>query len=117
MEKRIKALYIITIIAILSFLGMQVYWLYGRYEFSLSEYETSAYKTIRQTVTELNQTRQEQPDSDGRTRTLQSKYSLNHSYDSVGSQVTIAVVSTQKYYAHELLGIKENRPLTSEVEI
>lgn len=90
MEKRIKALYIITIIAILSFLGMQVYWLYGRYEFSLSEYEASAYKTIRQTVTELNQSRQEQPDSDGRTRTLQSKYSLNHSYDSVGSQVTVA---------------------------
>lgn len=89
MEKRIKALYIITIIAILSFLGMQVYWLYGRYEFSLSEYEASAYKTIRQTVTELNQSRQEQPDSDGRTRTLQSKYSLNHSYDSVGSQVTV----------------------------
>lgn len=117
MEKRIKALYIITIIAILSFLSMQVYWLYGRYEFSLSEYEASAYKTIRQTVTELNQSRQEQPDSDGRTRTLQSKYSLNHSYDSVGSQVTVAVVSTQKYYAHELLGIKENRPLTSEEQI
>jgi len=39
MEKRIKTLYIITIIAILSFLAMQVYWLYVRYEFSLREYE------------------------------------------------------------------------------
>ena len=35
MKKRIKTLYIITIIAILAFLGMQVYWLYGRYEYSL----------------------------------------------------------------------------------
>ena len=39
MEKRIKTLYIITIIAIIAFLGMQMYWLYGRYEFSLKEYD------------------------------------------------------------------------------
>ena len=39
MEKRIKALYIITIASILAFLGMQVYWLYGRYEASLGEQE------------------------------------------------------------------------------
>lgn len=39
MEKRIKILYIITIIAILAFLGMQIYWLYGRYEVNLRESE------------------------------------------------------------------------------
>lgn len=38
MEKRIKALYIITIIAILSFLGMQFYWLYVRYDSALADY-------------------------------------------------------------------------------
>ena len=42
MERRIKLLYIITIVAILAFLGMQAYWLYGRYEFSLSEYDSYA---------------------------------------------------------------------------
>lgn len=41
MERRIKTLYTVTIIAILAFLGMQVYWLYGRYEYSLIEYERS----------------------------------------------------------------------------
>ncbi len=46
MEKRIKTLYIVTIIAILTFLGMQVYWLYGRYEYSLQEYENDTYKAL-----------------------------------------------------------------------
>lgn len=74
MEKRIKALYIITIIAILAFLGMQVYWLYGRYEFSLSEYEATAYDKIVHTVDELNQSRREVADKKGRVQTLESKY-------------------------------------------
>ena len=39
MEKKIKTLYILSIVAILAFLGMQAYWLYGRYEYSLTEYE------------------------------------------------------------------------------
>lgn len=47
MEKRIKTLYIITIAAILTFFGMQVYWLYCRYEASLCEQEDRIHASIR----------------------------------------------------------------------
>lgn len=46
MEKRIKALYIITIIAIIAFLGLQAYWLYGRYEYALNDYERNLSERI-----------------------------------------------------------------------
>ncbi len=48
MEKRIKILYIITIIAILTFLGMQLYWLYGRYQFSLKECESQLSEKVEE---------------------------------------------------------------------
>lgn len=114
MEKRIKALYIITIIAILAFLGMQAYWLYGRYEFSLNEYETNAYKTMVQLMSELGQNRPETPDEKGRVSTRRSTYNFNKDVDSVGKVRKTATIISQKYFAHELLGIKENRPLTEE---
>ena len=114
MEKRIRTLYIVTIVAILAFLGMQIYWLYGRYEYTLGEYEAAAYRTIVQTVAELNESRSESPDSAQRVRTQRSHYNLNHDSDSTGRRRTTAIVVSQKYYAHELLGIKENRPLTDE---
>lgn len=50
MEKRIKALYIITIIAIIFFLGMQMFWLYGRYELNLDEYEQSLNARVAECV-------------------------------------------------------------------
>lgn len=115
MENRVKALYLITIIAILAFLGMQIYWLYGRYCFALAEHESSAYETIVRTVSELNRSRGEEgTDSLRRVRTHSSKYNINYDSDSSGlTRTTVAVIS-QKYYAHEILGIKDNRPLTPE---
>lgn len=114
MEKRIKVLYIFTIIAILAFLGMQVYWLYGRYEFSLNEYETNSYKTIVQLMSTLNQNRPDLPDEKGRVSTRRSTYNFNKDVDSVGRAKKTATVISYKYYAHELLGIKDKRPLTEE---
>ncbi len=52
MEKRIKGLYIITMLAILIFLGMQVFWLYGRYELSLKEQEDTIFNAISTTIEE-----------------------------------------------------------------
>lgn len=114
MEKRIKVLYIFTIIAILAFLGMQVYWLYGRYEFSLNEYETNSYKTIVQLMSTLNQNRPDLPDEKGRISTRRSTYNFNKDVDSVGRAKKTATVISYKYYAHELLGIKDRRLLTEE---
>lgn len=113
MEKRIKALYIITIIAILAFLGMQSYWLYGRYGLSLGEYEASAYKTMVQTVDEMNHNR---PDGDttDRIASHDATYRIKHIPDTAGQTKIISIVNSKKFYGHELLGIKENRPLTEE---
>ena len=113
MEKRIKTLYIITIIAILAFLGMQVYWLYGRYEFSLSEHEAEAYKSIVQIIGDYNHNRPgggKLPGGFGQT----SRYQIHTGIDSLGLSSRTASVRTNKYYAHDLLGIKERRPLTKE---
>ena len=54
MERKIKTLYITTILAILAFLGMQVYWLYGRYKFTITEVQNSAYARIVESITNLN---------------------------------------------------------------
>lgn len=58
MERRIKTLYIITIVAILAFLGMQVYWLYGRYEFALSDYERNLTEKILKCVDDYKSIRE-----------------------------------------------------------
>ena len=50
MDKRIKTLYIITIIAIVTFLGMQLFWLYSRYELNLDEYEENLSARISECV-------------------------------------------------------------------
>lgn len=65
MERRIKALYIITIIAILAFLGMQVYWLHGRYEFALSDYERDLGERIVKCVDDYNSIREKSSGNGG----------------------------------------------------
>ena len=57
MEKKIKILYILSIIAILAFLGMQAYWLYSRYEFSIREYEDKTGVTIEKALDEYSRLR------------------------------------------------------------
>lgn len=57
MEKKIKVLYLLSIVAILAFLGMQVYWLYGRYEYSLTEYENISGEIISNAIDEYNNER------------------------------------------------------------
>ena len=57
MEKKIKTLYILSIISILAFLGMQVYWLYVRYDYSLQEYEKHARNVIENTLDDYNKLR------------------------------------------------------------
>lgn len=79
MERKIKLLYIITIAAILAFLGMQVFWLYGRYETSLAEQEDSIFAAIKEYMDEYFDKRQFQ-------RGYLSSFTLHHSYDSIGNR-------------------------------
>jgi len=108
MEKRIKTLYIVTIAAIMAFLGMQMYWLYGRYEFSLREYEHHTEAVIADVIVEYNKER----DKKG-TGNINTSYSLSHGVDSAGNTSRKVTVSSS-FNGRKLLGIDEERNLTDE---
>lgn len=123
MEKRIKALYIITIIAILSFLGMQFYWLFIRYEFSLMEYERDLGGRISECVNEYNVIRETvsvtKPDSlKGKGMGFESftipTFSLSQQYGDTVTTTRTAKIFTYLFSAHELLGLKPGTSLTTE---
>ncbi|MCM1333386.1 MAG: HAMP domain-containing histidine kinase [Bacteroides sp.] len=109
MEKKIKTLYILSIIAIFAFLGMQGYWLYSRYEFSLKEYEYNAESVIADALVEYNQER-----TGNSVTQIQTTYNLSHSVDSIGKQQRKVTVASTTIQGRELLGIKEDRKLTQE---
>ena len=46
MEKRIKILHWLTIVAIIAFCLMQCYWLYNRYVYTLENHEEALYKSV-----------------------------------------------------------------------
>ena len=102
MEKRIKTLYIVTIAAIMAFLGMQMYWLYGRYEFSLREYEHHTEAVIADVIVEYN-----------KERDKKGTYSMSHGVDSAGNTSRKVTVSSS-FNGRKLLGIDEERNLTDE---
>ena len=52
MERRIKFIYWLTIVAIVAFVVMQGYWLYGRYQLSIDGYEQELYSAIVESVEE-----------------------------------------------------------------
>lgn len=114
MEKRIKILYTITIIVIIAFLGMQVYWLLARYEFSLREYEGDAYETVLAVVDDYTQLRQNRTDSTAKDMTRQSQYNVNINSDKKKKTILTSKIVLRNYYAHKILGIKEKRKLTEE---
>lgn len=123
MGKRIKILYIITIIAILAFLGMQMYWLYGRYEFSLKEYERNLSERIERCIDRYNTIREKS--SDNTTDSLRDKgddvsaitiptFSLWQQYGDTVKTTRTSKLYTYLFSAHELLGLKPGTPLTDE---
>lgn len=122
MERRIKTLYIVTIIAILAFLGMQSYWLYGRYEFALSDYERNLGARIEKCVAEYNAIRAVSSDSrvdsfrngkDFNTFYVPS-FSLSQKYGDTVQTKRTSRIYTYRFSAHELLGLKPGTPLTEE---
>ena len=125
MEKRIKILYIITIIAIIAFLCLQGYWLCGRYEFSLMEYERSLSGRVMKCVDEYAECRDKSPVDYRRVKTSKSKndsiiqipsFEINHNV-TLGDSVRVSRKSTIHTYilsAQELLGLEPGALLTEE---
>lgn len=114
MEKKIKTLYILSIVAILAFLGMQAYWLYGRYEYSLIEYENKTEKYVADAIVEYDRVRAHGSATEGDTLRIKSEYNMNHDMDSVGKQIRKVTVKTSVINGRKLLGIAENRKLTPD---
>lgn len=122
MEKRIKALYLITIMAILAFLGMQVYWLYGRYEFSLKEYERDLSERIVKCVDDYNAVRWKScdtrigyiKDKDSDNILTVPTFSLRQVYGDTVKTTRTAKISTYLFSAHKLLGLEPGTPLSEE---
>lgn len=123
MGKRIKALYIVTIIAILAFLGMQVYWLHGRYEFALRDYERNLSERIIKYVDDYNAVRAKSHDT--RIDSLKQKgnnadvfsvptFSLKQQYGDTVKTTRTSKIYTYLFSAHELLGLKPGTPLTED---
>ncbi len=111
METKIKTLYIFSIAAILAFLGMQSYWLYARYDYSLKEYELSAQDVIEMTIEEYNALRLQNP---SKIRTMRTSNNLNMYVDSAGQQRRTATVTTILYDASKFFGFDEGSDLTPE---
>lgn len=123
MEKRIKTLYSVTIIAIIAFLGMQVYWLHERYGIALRDYERDLGERIVKCVDDYNRIREKSTDT--RVDSLKKNgngfdafslptFSLQQQYgDSVKTSRT-AKVYTYLFSAHELLGLQPGTPLNDE---
>lgn len=107
MEKKIKTLYILSIVTIIAFLGMQGYWLYNRYEYSLSEYENISREIISNAIAEYNNERAKQSIAKKVTR-----YQINTDVDSAGTRQRKVTVTTKEIDGRKILGITEERNLT-----
>jgi len=92
----------------MAFLGMQMYWLYGRYEFSLREYEHHTEAVIADVIVEYNKERDKKGTGD-----INTSYSLSHGVDSAGNTSRNVTVSSS-FNGRKLLGIDEERNLTDE---
>lgn len=115
MEQRVKTLYIITIIVILAFLGMQVYWLLGRYTYTLTEAEDKTEATVLKVINDYNTARQSQFDTISEYSGLaRSKFNLNYDFTSNGKTRRTITIISRKFHAHDLLGIPHDRKLTEE---
>ena len=116
MERRIKALYIVTIFAILAFLGMQVYWLYSRYEFSLAEYEEQIQNDLLTLLDEYNSQRRTAATEDKQDILQTSSFKLNMTAnDTTGIDKTVSLKTiTTHYKAQELLGLPQDHQLTAD---
>ncbi len=123
MEKRIKTLYTVTIIAIIAFLGMQIYWLYNRYEFSLKEYERNLSERIGKSVDLYNAIREKSYDPRADSVRINGKdasvfsiptFSLKQEYGDTVKTTRTSKIYTYLFSAYELLGLEPGTTLTEE---
>lgn len=114
MENKIKTLYILSIATILAFLGMQAYWLYTRYDYTLKDYEERAEIAVANAMIEYDRARSKRTSNQSDTLRVMSSFNMNHDMDSLGKTIRKVTVSTKVIRGKDLLKIKGNRKLSPE---
>lgn len=102
MEKKITILYILSIASILAFLGMQAYWLYTRYDYSLKDYEDRAEIAVANALIEYDKARSRQSSIQNDTLRVMSSFNMNHDMDSLGKTIRRVTVSTRVIRGRDL---------------
>lgn len=107
MEKKIKTLYILSIAAIVAFLAMQVYWLYNRYEYSLSEYEDISIDKISSSISEYDKIRVSRTPVTKEATKVQSTFNMNTDIDSAGNRKRTVTVRTRELNGKSSWGLRK----------
>lgn len=117
MERRIKVIYIITIVSIIAFLGMQAYWLHSRYEYSITEYGTIVNDKITDAIKAYRKHQSENKNIPPGDYLYNTSYSLSLKTDREkhkSGKSNIARITTYVFDAHKLLSIPRDIELTEE---
>lgn len=114
MKRNIKTIYIVSIIAIVAFLGMQFYWLYTRYEYSVCEYEDKVEVSIGKAIDEYYAQRDGQVPAahSGKHFRHVFDYSMENKTDESGNQHRFITVAARRFQPWRILGLESDRELT-----
>ena len=93
MERQVKALYIITICAIVAFLGMQAYWLNARYRYAFDEYAGELTGRIVDAVTEYNNLRRLDNSNDEHINNSHYRLEQQHSDTAVTVKRNVDIIT------------------------
>lgn len=118
MEKKVKALYVITIACIVACLGMQGWWLYGRYVYSLAEIEKVTTAALAAAVDDYRAVRSRaMGQMDKNSRFFMTNYNVDHSRNlSQSTMDAKATVTITGYDMFEVLGIPRGKVGKKEIE-
>lgn len=97
-------------------MAMQIYWLYGRYEYSVSEYENSLFPAVEETLSLYNQKRANEIKTikpDNSYRYLVS-YQISDWKDEQGHLRTSASTIVKRFQPWRILGLPPESHLSSE---
>lgn len=115
MERKIRALYTITICAIIAFLGMQAYWLNSRYEYALTEYADALEGRVLTAFGEYYEQRRSLYNCLSCLDTMQrARFSLEQSYGDTVTTRRTATISTYVSNIREILGLASDDTITEE---
>lgn len=115
MGKKIKGIYIITIISIIGFLCMQCRWLVSQYRYSIQEYEKEMSGQISLMMQEYDQARRDWTNRTDNPDVTVSNMNMDHSsHDNTHTQDIKATVTTKFYNTHKILNIPADSVLSVE---